>query len=319
MKGHDAMIFDPNMSDVTIVGFSAERLGAFLRWQRSFDKRSRVSPLVDQRLRALAAQGCLFCDLWWGLYWIAAGLECASIMARQFTAFRNKLETLVEDLEQIETRLKTLMKMQGPGGTLPGMLARFCQATERDAAFVTESPSDLSLLRGRLLCWLEIVKERQALSVGATVSEVLFLLYVEVATQRKPNMQVTSALMEAGCEAYGVEGRDYSYEAVSKRYYRFKQSHPDEVVTIRRSIEQVFRLRKRGVWVDVFPFFVKHYRASAPNSMAEEWTECTKSWSRDINAKIFQEVLVAQAEGLVRMDRQGTQMPFTPAVKDRPA
>jgi hypothetical protein len=297
------MIFDPKMSDVTIQGFSVETLEAFLRWQRSFDKRSRVSPLVDQRLRALAAKGCLICDLWWLLYWIAASFEVAGLTAGQFTAFRNNLETLLEDLEQIRTRLEQLMKMPGTNGTLPQMLAGFCKATEQEAAFVTASPSDLSLLRARLQCWLRIVKERQGLSTFATIFEVLFLLYVEAATQRKPDMHVASALMEAGCEAYGIEGRDYGYEAVSKRYYRFKQSFPQEAVLIRRVIEQLVLLRKRGVWADVVPFFLKHYCPSAPNSMAEEWTECTNSWSRDITAKIHQELLpVAQAEGLVRRD-----------------
>lgn len=104
------MKFDPNLSDVTFLAFSTEKLQSFLRWEGAFRKLSEESPLLDQYSRRVIKEGWQFVDVYWALHHIGESFEAEADGRRRFREFRRRLRTVLNQIDELRGELQALLE-----------------------------------------------------------------------------------------------------------------------------------------------------------------------------------------------------------------
>jgi hypothetical protein len=220
--------------------------------------------------KRLVALGCDADDLEWALFWVVLHEEKRVDSPPRRRRFQDELDGILRDIQQLKKRLDGLFGLPlGVSTVLSAELAALGVGAQEEAR-VRSGPLMLLLLQDTLRQFQRPgISFEHLHSSSVSEAEALLLVYVHKFSSRKSSVKEVSVLMEAACEACEIEGREYSEEAVAKRYRRFKKASPDQFAQIVSIVDEFADLKQSGKDVNLIPFFCNSYVSWARRLLIE--------------------------------------------------
>jgi hypothetical protein len=210
--------------------------------------------------------GCDQDDLKWALFSVSFNFETKLKLPKEIKRFFHRVDAILPHIEKIRKELDILIELPAGNSTA---LATFVTAwgqilpslnIQQQLKQIHQTSQALSVL----YIWLDAIRAIRidnptSSALATSAYEILLLEYVTRATTGTISHEQISSQMEVACEAYGITGRSYSGEAVTRRLGRFRRDFPREFREIGRIVKDFLRLKSRDETVSLIPFFHDSY------------------------------------------------------------
>ena len=263
------------MSANTIGTLDPETLHAYRIWLRAFDRRKRERDVSMEFVQFIEA-GCDREDLNWALFSVPFNFKTKLKSPKKIKRFFHAVDAILPNIAELRKKLDILIELPLENSTA---LAAFVTAW----GLILPSlniPQQLKEIRhtstslSALYVWLDAIRAIRidnptSSALATSAYEILLLEYVTKATTRAISYEQISTQMEVACEAFGIEGRSYSNEAVTRRCGRFKRDCRKEFKEIARIVKDFLVLKSRNKAVSLIPFFHESYISSMRVHMSQ--------------------------------------------------
>jgi hypothetical protein len=251
---------DQQKVSVTVEGLDRDLRLGFIKWLPRFQTRIENSPGAAQAWDTLL-EGCNEPDLEWAFYWAVDTIDTGTYLPSLKT-FHRKSFDLLRRMRTLRPVLKDVMDAKMAGVPIWYAYFGLLGFPRKDAFRFWRLWADLT--------WFE---EKLALCTGKTKGSMnrpkaplalpgeLVHLYVKECTGR-PHHEEVSGLLEIAAEAYGLDVKVFSQEAIEQRYKRFCRDYPQKVQELNDDIRELWRKRiDDNERPDLIPFLVAREQA----------------------------------------------------------
>jgi hypothetical protein len=232
-------------------------LDGFRRWQNSYRKTMEKLGL-RQQFQNLVELGCDQDDLEWLLFWVAREQDRAQIPWESAKSFFRTLNDVIALNEQLAKKVELLLAFTTNDGAPVLELFYDAFGSSSRGWRIRQIPGSLDALQVEL----ELLRfasggrhSRFTDAALATQAEILLVAYVKEAAGKKIGFKC-GPLLEAGCDAYGIEGREYDEDAMLRRHNRFRQAFPEDTAHIESIAKLYVATEFLPGNMGLIPFFV---------------------------------------------------------------